>query len=184
MPYRQHPLLRFYARASELIGIAPLARSSDFPSKTDIKEYFARALEELPPFPPGEDGRHDEIRMRMESVAGGGHPDFGPFRAQVRFAAGRLADYTVKLATMGIWVPGLVVPGAVLHQWNDSLSDQETYGLGHRRVLEVTDYDIAFVVIDGEMAGKTGRYMGSADPEELAFYLQPNEACGPDCRVR
>lgn len=84
----------------------------------------------LPPFPHGEDGRHDEIRGALESVALGGHPERGSFRTQARWAAGRLADYTAKLATMGTNIPALVVPGSVLHNFSDGLSDQEHYGLG------------------------------------------------------
>jgi hypothetical protein len=69
----------------------------------------------------------------------------------------------------------------VLHYFTDGLADQERYGLGHRSVLEVTDFSVTFMVIDGDKAGRVGYYVGSADPGHLAERLRPAESCGPDC---
>lgn len=73
-----------------------------------------------------------------------------------------------------------IVPGSVLHFFSDG--DAQTYGRGHRRALEVTDFNITFVVTDGEQAGMSGTYIGSGDPESLTEFLQPSSECGPDCR--
>lgn len=180
MPIRQHPLLRYYAEALDHISLASIS-GDNFPPKRDLMATFGAAVAALPPFTPGEDGRHDEIRDALEWVARGGHPERGSFRTQARWAAGRLADYTAKLATMGSAIPAQVVPGSVLHYFSDGFSDQERYGLGHRRILEVTDFSITFEVMDGSGAGRVGRYVGSADPEHLAEYLLPAEACGLAC---
>ncbi|MET4143879.1 hypothetical protein [Arthrobacter sp. UYCo732] len=180
MPIRQHPLLRYYAEALDHISLASLA-GYNFPPKKELMLAFHAAVAALPPIPTGEDGRHDEIRGALEAVAWGGRPDRGSFRTQARWAAGRLADYTAKLATMGTEIPAQVVPGSVLHYFSDGVGDQERYGLGHRRILEVTDFGITFQVADGVHIGAVGQYTGSGDPEHLAEYLQPAQDCGPDC---
>lgn len=100
MPIRQHPLVRYYARATQLISLASLA-GNDFPSTEDVIEYFGMAVAALPPLEPGADRRHDEIRDALESVARGGKPEYVPFEVQARWAAGRLADHTAQLATRG-----------------------------------------------------------------------------------
>lgn len=179
MPIRQHPLLRHYAKALDHISLASLA-GPDFPPAQDVMENFDMALAAFPPLPPGEDRRHDEIRQALKLVAAGGDPRHGSFNTQARWAAGRLADHTAKLATMGTEIPAQIVPGSLLHYFSDGLNDQEKYGLGHRRVLEVTDFSITFGVADGEHAGTVVHYT-NGDPESLAHYLVPAEACGPDC---
>lgn len=155
MPIRQHPLLRYYAEALDHISLASLS-GYNLPPKRDLMVSFGAAVAALPPFPEGEDARHDEIRDALQSVAWGGHPERGSFRTQARWAAGRLADYAAKLATMGTKIPGQVVAGSVLHYFSDGLSNQERFGLGHRRVLEVTDYGITFEVMDGDRAAVSG----------------------------
>ena len=180
MPLRQHPLLRFYARAASHISVTSLVGPT-FPPLEEVKEYFEMAVAALPPLEPGEDRRHDEIRELLVSVTQGGRPDAGPFRGQVRLAAGRLHDYVAMLGTMGAVVPAQIVPGSLLHFFSDGAADDQTYGRGHRRILEVTDFGIAFIVTDGDKAGVAGRYSGSGDPEELAQFLQPSPECGPDC---
>jgi hypothetical protein len=100
MPIRQHPLLRYYAKATSVIPLSWLY-GSDFPSRKDLTRVCLMAGDEMPPFPPGEDFRHDNIRMQLECVAEGGHPDGGSLRVQARRAAGLLADYVTQLALMG-----------------------------------------------------------------------------------
>lgn len=180
MPIRQHPLVRYYARATQLISLASLA-GNDFPSTEDVIEYFGMAVAALPPLEPGADRRHDEIRDALESVARGGKPEYVPFEVQARWAAGRLADHTAQLATRGREIPAQVVPGSLLHCFSDGLSDQERHGLGHRRILEVTDFGVTFVVTDGDKAGTVGHFEGWGDPEDLAEFLLPTERCGSDC---
>lgn len=179
MPIRQHPLLRHYAKALDHISLASLA-GPDFPPVKDVMEYFGRAVAAMPPLPHGENRRHDEIRQALKLVAAGGDPARGSFDAQARWAAGWLADYMANLATMGTEIPAQIVPGSLLHYFSDGLNDQEKYGFGHRRVLEVTDFSITFIVADGEHAGTVVNYT-NGDPESLAQYLVPAEACGPDC---
>ena len=128
-----------------------------------------------------EDRRNDEIRRALKLVAGGGDASRGSSNAQARWAAGWLADYTAKLATLSTEIPAQIVPGSLLHYFFDGLNDEKYYGLGHRRVLEGTDFSITFEVADGEHAGTVVHYT-NGDPESLALYLVPAEACGPDCR--
>lgn len=181
MPIRQHPLLLHYARALQHISMQSLA-GPDFPPVKDVMECFGMALAAMPPLPPGENRRHDEIRRALKQVAsGGGDPAHGSFNAQARWAAGWLADYMAALATLGTEIPAQVVPGSLLHYFSDGLNDEKHYGLGHRRVLKVTDFSITFEVADGEHAGAVVHYT-NGDPESLAHYLMPAEACGPDCR--
>ncbi|ACL42233.1 hypothetical protein Achl_4282 (plasmid) [Pseudarthrobacter chlorophenolicus A6] len=179
MPIRQHPLLRHYAKALGHISMQSLA-GPDFPPVRDVMENFDMALAAMPPLPPGEDRRHDEIRRALKLVASGGDPARGPFNTLARWAAGWLADYTAALATMGTEIAAQVVPGSLLHYFSDGLNDQEKYGLGHRRVLKVSDFSITFEVADGEHAGTVVHYT-NGDPESLAPYLIPAEDCGPDC---
>lgn len=179
MPIRQHPLLRHYGKALGHISMQSPA-GPDFPPARDVMESFARAVAAMPPLPPGENPRHDEIRRALKQIAVGGDPAQSSFDAQARWAAGWLADYTATLATLGTEIPAQVVPGSLLHYFWDGLNDEKHYGLGHRRVLEVTDFSITFEVADGEHAGTVVHYT-NGDPESLARYLLPAEACGPDC---
>lgn len=179
MPIRQHPLLRFYAEAAQKVPMFSLINPAP---RKEVMEQFQRAVAELPHIEPGWDHRHDEIRGVLVEVALGGHPGKGTFRAQARRASGRLHEHLLNLATMGgTRVPAQIVPGAVLHFFYDGIIDDEAYGRGHRRVLEVTDYNFSFVVLDGEMTGMTGTYFGDFDPESSAPFLQPSSQCGPDC---
>ncbi|HEX9088237.1 MAG TPA: hypothetical protein VF867_11980 [Arthrobacter sp.] len=150
--------------------------------RKEVMEQFQRAVAELPEIEPGRDHRHDEIRGVLVEVARGGHPEKGTFRDQARRAGGRLHEHLLNLATMGgTRLQTQVVPGAILHFFYDGLTDDQTFGRGHRRVLEVTDFNFSFVVMDGEKAGMTGTYFGDFDPESSAPFLQPSSECGPDC---
>lgn len=179
MPLRQHPLLRFYAEAAQKVPAFSLIHPT---SREEVMEQFERAVAELPDIEPGWDRRHDEVREVLVEVAQGGHPEKGPFRDQARRASGRLHEHLLNLATMGgTRTPAQVVPGAILHFFYDGLTDDQAFGRGHRRVLEVTDYNFSFVVMDGEKAGMTGIYFGDFDPESSAPFLQPSSECGPEC---
>lgn len=181
MPIRQHPLLRHDAKAADCIHLTWLY-GPKFPPIQEVIGQFERAVDELPDIEPGWDRRHDEIREILVAVSEGGHPDGGPFRGQARRAAARLHQHVLNHASMlGTPIPAQVVPGAILHFFYDGLSDDQAFGRGHRRVLEVTDYNFSFVVMDGEKAGMTGTYFGDFDPESSAPFLQPSSECGPEC---
>lgn len=179
MPIRQHPLLRFYAEAAQKVPMFSLINPAP---RKEVMEQFGRAVAELPHVEWGWDSRHDEIREVLVEVALGGHPEKGTFQAQARRASGRLHEHLLNLATMGgTRIPAQIAPGSILHFFSDGFTDIQTFGRGHRRILEVTDFNFSFVVLDGQMTGMTGTYLGTEDPEALTPFLQPSSECGQEC---